>query len=58
MSVARDMVELAPDARAGAYVLVHEDGKITYDMAGHERAYVLWGLQKMILLLMSDGEES
>ena len=48
ISLARDMVELAPKAKAGLYVLVTEDGRIKYDMAGHERAYIMWALQRMV----------
>ena len=52
IAVARQMVERAPRAKAALAVLVGEDGSIWFDSAGHERAYVLWGLQKMIFKLM------
>lgn len=51
--VAREMVARAPEAKAAAAVLVRKDGSIWYDMTGHERASVLWALQKMIHELMN-----
>ncbi len=54
ISLAREMVERAPGAAAGLCVLVREDGSVWYDMAGHQRADVLWALQRMIHTLMSD----
>jgi len=54
VALARDMLRDAPEALAGAYVLVKENGDVLYDMAGSQRAIVLWGLQRMIHHLMMD----
>ncbi len=54
LTLARDMVRVAPGCAAGLYVLIERDGKVTYDMAGHQRAFILWGLQRMMHELMSE----
>lgn len=56
VSIARDMLKDAPQASAGAYVLVKENGETVFDMCGEQRQMILWGLQKMILRLLTDGQ--
>ncbi len=57
IALAREMVERAPGCRAGLVVLVRDDGSIWYDMAGHERAYIMWALQRMAHALMDADKE-
>ena len=57
ISVARDMVKEAPGCKAAVAVLVREDGSIWQDDCGHERAYVLWALERARQRLMSIDEE-
>lgn len=54
LSLARDMVEMAPECSSGIYVLVHEDGSLTSDMAGRHRMEILWALQKMMHQIMDE----
>lgn len=52
IGLAREMVNRAPGTKAALAVLVREDGSLWYDMAGHERAYIMWALQRMVNELM------
>lgn len=58
ISLAREMVDRAPGNKAALAVLVSEDGNIWYEMAGHERAYIMWALQRMVHQLMSAPPET
>ena len=57
ISVAREMVDRAPGTRAGLVVLISEDGSLWYKMAGLERAYIMWALQRMVHSLMDEPPE-
>ena len=54
ITIAREMVKRAPGTKAALAVLVKNDGSLWYDMAGHERAYLMWALQRMVHALMTD----
>lgn len=54
IALAREMVERAPDATAAVCILVKSDGSLWYDMSGHRRVDVMWALQRMIHVLMSE----
>ena len=53
ISLAREMVKRAPGTRAALAVLVRQDGTMWYDMSGHDRAYLMWALQRMVHDLMN-----
>ncbi len=55
--LARKMVERAPGTRAALAVLVDDDGSLWYEMAGYEKAYLMWALQRMVSMLMKDEIE-
>ncbi len=57
IALARKMVTEAVGARAGVAILISEDGSLWYQMAGHERAYIMWALQRMVHLLMDTEPE-
>ena len=54
ISLAKEMVERAPGCKAALCVLVKADGKLWYDMSGHERVYIMWALQRMVNILMTE----
>lgn len=56
VAMVREMLECAPGCKAGVCILVREDGTLHWDMAGEERAAVLWALYKMIHELMEAQE--
>ena len=58
ISLAREMVERAPGTKAGLAVLVRDDGSLWYDMAGHNRAALMWALQRMVHALMNEPPEA
>ena len=57
ISLAKEMVERAPESSSALCVLVQSDGKLWYDMAGHRQLEILWALQRMIHILMSEAEK-
>ena len=57
IALAREMVSRAAGTKAGLAVLVRENGTLWYDMAGHERAYIMWALQRMVHELMEGDIE-
>ena len=56
IGVAREMVRRAVGAKAGLYVLVHADGKLSWSMAGHARKDILWALERMKQELMNSDD--
>ena len=55
IGIARQMVKHAIGAKAGLYVLMGDDDKLSWDMAGHCRKDLLWALERMKQeLMMSD----
>ena len=57
IALARKMAVEAIGARAGVAILISEDGSLWYRMAGRERAYIMWALQRMIHMLMATEPE-
>ncbi len=57
IALAKEMVERAPGCKAAVCVLVKADGKLWYDMSGHERAYIMWALQRLTHILMAEAEK-
>lgn len=57
IALARKMAAEAIGARAGVAILIGKDGELWYRMAGRERAYVMWALQRMIHMLMETEPE-
>jgi len=57
IALARRMAVEAVGARAGVAILISEDGSLWYRMAGRERAYIMWALQRMIHMLMDTEPE-
>lgn len=52
LTLAHEMVERAPGCKAGIYILVREDDGLAYEMVGSQKAAVMWGLQKLLHILM------
>ena len=57
IALARKMAAEAIGARAGIVILIGEDGELWYRMAGRERAYIMWALQRMVHQLMETEPE-
>ncbi len=57
VSLAKSMARDAPNAVAGIYVLVDENGDIDFNMCGHSRMAILWGLAKLQAQLM-EGQKN
>ena len=57
IALARKMAVEAIGARAGVAILISEDGSLWYRMAGRERAYIMWALQRMVHQLMETEPE-
>lgn len=57
IALARKMAIEAIGARAGVAILISEDGSLWYRMAGRERAYIMWALQRMVHQLMDTEPE-
>lgn len=57
IALARKMAVEAIGARAGVAILISEDGSLWYRMAGRERAYIMWALQRMVHQLMDTEPE-
>ncbi len=57
IALARKMEAEAIGARAGVAILIGEDGELWYRMAGRERAYIMWALQRMVHMLMDTEPE-
>ena len=57
IALAREMATEAIGARAGVAILISKDGSLWYRMAGRERAYIMWALQRMIHMLMETEPE-
>ncbi len=47
IALAREMVDRAPGCKAAVAILVRDNGSLWYDCSGHERAYILWALEKL-----------
>lgn len=54
ISIARDMVDLAPSCVAGFYVLLDKNDVLIYDGAGMKRKDLLWALERLKIELMGE----
>ena len=44
--------------KPGSKMLVREDGTLWFEIAGHERAYLMWALQRMVHDLMNPPKDT